>query len=175
MKILAILLVIFNFLTPGKPAQKAEVYLEKGTDVIAYQSTGEKGKATFQYLDAGSYRLLFTFPQQNGKFIKDTPKNRTLTKATYNARNKTYYYHGEEGYFSIRFYGLSKIKSENFQAVFSEEKDDDGTYIVVAKFGAHRRNASIGVSVQAITSGQFKKAVEKAGTDLSTLSIPNVR
>lgn len=175
MKILAVLLVIFNFLTPGKPTPRAGIYLEKGTQTVAYQSTGEKGKVIFHHLDAGSYRLLLTFPQQEGKFIKDKPRNRTLTKATYNAKNRTYYYQSEEGYFAVRFYGLSKIKSENFHPTFSEEKEEEVTYIVVSKFGAHQRNASIGVSVRAITAARFKKATEKADSDLSTLSIPNIR
>ncbi|MCK3685374.1 hypothetical protein [Maribellus sp. YY47] len=175
MKILAVLFVIFNFLTPGKPTPKAEVYLEKGAETIAYQSTGETGKAIFHYLDAGSYRLLLTFPQQEGKFIKDKPRNRTLTKATYNAKNKTYYYQSAEGYFAVRFYGLSKIRSENFQASFSEEKEEEVKYIVIAKFGAHQRNASIGVSIRAITAARFKKAAEKAQSNLSSLSTPNIR
>jgi len=175
MKILAVLLVIFNFLTPGKPTSKAEIYLEKGAETIAYQSTGEKGRVIFHHLDAGSYQMLLTFPQQKGKFIKDKNKNRTLTKATYNPKNKTYYYQGEEGYFSIRFYGLSRIKSENFHAAFSEEREEEANYIAVAKFGAHRRNASIGVSIRAITAAQFQKVAEKAGSDLSTLSIPNIK
>ncbi len=175
MKILAILLVLFNFLIPGKPAPKAGVYLEKGSELIAYQSAGENGKVIFHHLDAGSYRLSLTFPKQDGKFLKDNPRNRTQTKAAYNPHKKTYYYQGEEGYFVVRFTDLSKVKSENFHASFSEEKDEKNTFVVVTKFGAHRNNASIGVSVRAITAAQFKKAADRAGNDISTLSIPNNR
>ena len=102
----------------GKPAEKTEVYLEKGGQLIAFQATGEKGKVSFKHLDEGSYKLLLVFPQQEGKYMKEKPKHETVTKATYNPKNKTYYYQGTEGFFSIKFRDISRIRSENFSAVF---------------------------------------------------------
>ncbi len=174
-RLLLILFVALLSIFGGRPAEKAEIYLENGTGLIAYQQTGEKGKVSFGHLDAGSYRLLVIFPQQEGKYIKEKPKHRSLTKATYNPRNKTYYYQGKEGFFAIHFSGISNVKSENFQAVYKEERDEEETYNLIVQFGAHRNNASIKISVAAITAAQFKKASEKAGTDISTLSIPNIR
>lgn len=175
MYFLVILLIAMLSIFGGRPAEKVEVYLEKGKQLIAFQATGEKGKVSFDHLDEGSYRLLIIFPQQEGKYIKDKPKNRTLTKAAYNPRKKTYYYQGDEGYFSIKFQSISKVKSENFVAVFKEEHDEEDTYNVIAQFGAHGGNASMGLSVKALTAAQFKKATEKTANDISTLSIPNIR
>ena len=175
MRLVVILFVAFLSIFSGKPAKNTEVYLEKGKQLIAYQITGEKGKIDFRHLDPGSYRISVIFPQQDGKYIKDKPKHRTMTKATYNPKNKTYYYRGDEGYFALKFTGLSKIKSENFRAVFKEERTDEKTYIIISEFGAHSKNASIGISIQAITAAQFKRASEKSTNDISTLSIPNIR
>jgi len=160
----------------GHPTEKAEIYLEKGKQLVAFQVSGEKGRVAFNHLDAGSYRVSIVFPQQEGKYIKDKPRHRSLSKATYNQRKKTYYYQGTEGYFAIHFSGISNIKSENFVAVFKEEKDEDSTYNVIAEFGAHRNNAGIGIRIETLTAAQFKKATEKASSkDLSMLSIPNIR
>lgn len=175
MHFLLILLISMLSIFGSRPAEKAEVYLEKGKQLIAFQVTGEKGKVTFNHLDEGSYSLLVIFPQQEGKYITDKPKNRTLTKAAYNPRNKTYYYQGDEGYFEIKFRSISKVKSENFLAVFQEEHDEEDTYNVIAQFGAHAQNASVGISIKAVTASRFKKATEKTSNDISTLSIPNIR
>jgi len=175
MYFLFILLLSVFSIFGGRSTEKVEVYLEKGKQLIAFQVTGDKGKVAFDHLDEGSYRLLLIFPQQEGKYIKDKPKQRSLTKAAYNPRNKTYYYQGDEGYFSIKFHSISKIKSENFVAVFKEEHDEKYTFNVIAQFGAHGKNASIGISVKVLTASQFKKATEKTNNDISTLSIPNIR
>jgi len=173
------LLLIFLFavfsIFGGRPTEKTEIYLEKGKQLIAFQVSGEKGQVDFNHLDAGSYRISIVFSQQEGKFIKDKPKNRSLSKAAYNARKKTYYYQGTEGYFAIHFSGISNIKGENFVAVFKEEKDEDSTYNVIAEFGAHRNNAGISIRVETLTAAQFKNATEKKGTNnISMLSIPNI-
>lgn len=175
MRLFVILFVAFLSIFSGKPAKNTEVYLEKGKQLIAYQITGEKGRVDFKHLDPGSYRLSVIFPQQDGKYIKDKPKHRTLVKTTYNAKNKTYYYQGNEGFFALKFTGLSKVKGENFRAVFKEEKTEEKTFIIISEFGAHGNNASIGISVQAITAAQFKRASEKSTNDISTISIPNIR
>ncbi len=172
---LFIILSLFLFnVFGGHPTQKAEIYLENGRQLIAFQVTGEKGKVQFSHLDAGSYRILVVFPQQEGKYIETKSKHQTMTKASYNPRKKTYYYQGNEGYFAVHFSGISNIKSENFNTVFKEDKDEDGTYNIIAEFGAHRKNAGIDLRVEALTAAQFKKATEKA-TDISTLSIRNIR
>lgn len=174
MRLLFLLFAGLILLFGGKPAKNTGLYLEKGSQLIAYQITGDKGKVSFDYLDEGSYKISVLFPQQEGKYIKDKPKHRTLSKASYNTKKRTYYYQGDEGYFAIKFSGLSKIKSENFNAVFSEEKDGEDTYNVILQFGAHGTNASITVSVEVLTAAQFKKATDKA-TNISNLSIPNIR
>ena len=94
----------------GKPAENTKVYLEKGGQLIAFQVTGEKGKVSFKHLDEGSYKLLLVFPQQEGKYIKEKPRHKTMSKATYNTRRKTYYYQGAEGFFAIKFRDISKNK-----------------------------------------------------------------
>lgn len=137
--------------------------------------TGEKGKVNFDHLDAGSYKITIIFPQQGGKYTKVKSRQRSQTKAAYIPRKKTYYYQGNEGYFAIHFSGIDNIKSENFLTVFEEEHDEENTYNVIARFGAHRDNADIHISVETLKAAQFKKASEKAGSNISTLSIPDIR
>lgn len=176
MHLFIVLLYTILSIFGGQPTEKAEVYLEKGRQLTGFQVTGVKGKAEFNYLDAGSYRVSIVFPQQDGKFMKDKPKYRSLSKASYNSRKRTYYYQGNEGYFAIHFSGISNVKSENFVAVYKEEKDEDSTYQVLAEFGAHKNNASLSIRVETLTPARFKKLVEKPGTnDISILSIPNIR
>ena len=175
MRLLLIFLFALFSIFGGRPTEKTEIYLEKGNQLIAFQVSGEKGKVTFNHLDAGSYQISLVFPQQEGKFIKDKPKHRSLSKASYNARKRTYYYQGTEGYFAIHFSGISNIKSENFVAVFKEEKDEDSTYNVIAELGAHRNNAGISIRVETLTAAQFKNVTEKPNANnISLLSIPNI-
>ncbi len=175
MNLFVLLFITLFSVFSSKPAENTEVYLEKGKQLIAFQATGEKGKVLFKHLDEGSYRLLLVFPQQEGKYLKEKPKHQTLTKATYNNRTKSYYYQGTEGYFEVKFFGISKIKSENFKAVFKEEREEEDKYNLIAEFGAHKAGASIGVSVKAITASQFKKAAERIGQDISTQSIRGIK
>lgn len=157
----------------GKPAPLTLVFLEKGghQQLYAYQISGNKGKVSFKHLNAGSYRLLLSFPQQNGKYIEEKAKHQTLTKASYNSRTKTYYYQGDEGYFAIKISGLSKIRRSNFTTVFDEERDEEQTRNAIAEFGAHKNGASISLSIKAITASQFKKATDKIPQDISAMSI----
>lgn len=101
MRLLFLLFISIIPFFSGKPAQNAKVILEdiSGKREIGSQIVGEKGKATFQYLNEGSYRLAIEFPQQEGKWIKEKARHRTLTKASFNEKNKTYYYQGTEGFF----------------------------------------------------------------------------
>ena len=98
-----------------------------------------------------------------------------MTKATYNPKNKTYYYQGTEGFFSIKFRGISKIRSENFSAIFKEERDKEDKFNAIAEFGIHNAGGSIGIFVEAITAAQFKKAADKIGQDISTQSIRGIK
>lgn len=175
MNLLILLFATFLLLFTGKPAEETKVYLEKGEQLIAFQATGEKGKVSFDYLDAGSYSLSLALPQQGGKYIKEKPKHGSMTKATYNPKTKTYYYQGNEGYFAIKFTNTSKIKGDNFRAVFKEDRDDEYTFYVIAEFGIHRNGGSIGILVKAITASQFKKASDKIGQDISTQSIRGIK
>jgi hypothetical protein len=159
----------------GKPAENTGVYLEKGGQLIAFQVTGEKGKVSFKHLDEGSYKLLLVFPQQEGKYIKEKPRHETMTKATYNPKNKTYYYQGSEGFFAIKFRNISRIRSENFSAIFREEQDEEDKFNAIAEFGIHNSGGSIGLSVEAITAAKFKKAADKIGQDISTQSIRGIK
>jgi hypothetical protein len=170
-----ILFVLFSIFT-SNPAENTEVFLERGTqgEITAFQKTGEKGEASFKHLDAASYSIYIRFPQQEGKYIKEKRQHRTLSKANYNPKKRTYYYQGEEGFFSIKFSGINKIEKESFTATFKEERGEEIARIEVARFGAKRNGASISLTVKAITAKQFKNATEK-GQDISTLSLPTIR
>jgi hypothetical protein len=171
------LLMVACLATFAKPVSKARLSLESGTGkaLIACQLTGETGSAVFGYLDKGYYQLLVEFPQQEGKYIKETSKHSTLTKVTYNGKKRTYYYQGIEGFFSVTINGLKGINKESLQAVFRERHKEDKLQILMAKFEAVKQGASVTLTVEAITAAQFKKATDKLGSDISTISIQGVK
>lgn len=177
MKHLLVIMVITLPFLSGKRTPGVDLYLEdgQGRNLIAFKQTGEQGKASFGYLDAGTYRLLVEFPQQTGKWIEEKPRHATLAKATFNPKNKTYYYQGMEGYFAIKFSGLRKIEPENFQPVFREIRLDEGIQINVLQFQTRRKGGQVTVLVKTLTAAQFKRKAEKAGNDLSMLSIPGIK
>lgn len=178
MRITLFMIMLFCYsVTSAKTASKARISLENGTGktLIAYQLTGETGSAVFGYLDKGYYHLLVEFPQQDGKYIKENSKHSTLTKVTYNGKRRVYYYQGLEGYFSVKLSGLKKIDKKTVQAVFRERYKDDKLQILMAQFEASGERASISITVEAITAAQFKKATDKLGSDISTISIQGVK
>lgn len=174
---LAIILIFSCSIIHSKPIPKAILSLETGSGrgFIAMQQTGESGKAGFQYLDAGHYQLLVEFPQQDGKYLKEKPKHTTLTKVTYNGKKRIYYYQGTEGYFSVKLSRLKRIEKESLQAVFRERYTENRVQILMAQFQARRSGAAIAIQVEAITAAQFKKATDKLGSDISTISIQGVK
>ncbi|NQU85468.1 MAG: hypothetical protein HQ541_06880 [Mariniphaga sp.] len=177
MKILVFVLAGLIPLLSGKPVNNANLFLEKGVNkqLLAFQQTGELGKAAFKYLDAGVYLFLVEFPQQEGKWIKERPRHSTMTKAAYNPKNRTYYYQGIEGFFSIKIKGLRKVEHESFKPVFRERRNEEEMQIVIAQFKVFNKNANITVSINAITAAQFKRAVEKVNGDVSMMSIPGIK
>ncbi len=173
MHFLFLIISIFSFLIPGKPTQNAHVFLEKGNrnSIIAFQQTGSMGKASFHFLDNGNYQLSVKFPQQEGKWIKERPRHQTLTKATFNANLKTYYYQGEEGFFSIKIQGLKKVNTETFNAIYQEKEMEYGMRITIIQFQAKKTGAQISVFVKSLTASQFKRYTGKTESDISTISI----
>lgn len=171
-----VLLVSCTVLT-AKPAAKARLTLENGTGsaLIAYQLTGETGSAVFGFLDQGYYQLLVEFPLQEGIYMKDNSVHTTLTKVTYNGKKRIYYYQGLEGYFAVKLSGLKKMNKESVQAVFRERYKEDKLQILMAQFEAAKKGASVSVTVEAITAAQYKKATDKLGSDISTISIQGVK
>jgi len=177
MKLLILLLAASISIFSNKPAKNAKVYLEtgRGSEVVAFQTTGEKGKVSFSYIKEGSYSLLIAFPQQEGKYIKSKSKHITLTKAAYNSKTKTYYYQGLEGYFAIKFSSDRKIDFDNVKVVFNEDEKDEELRIEVVRFTARKNGASFKLSIKALTASQFKKATDKLEGDISTISIPGIK
>lgn len=177
MKLLIFLFIIVIPFFSGKPAINAKVILEDnlGRTQFGYQSVGEKGKAAFQYLNDGNYRLIIEFPQQEGKWIKEKPRHSTFTKATFNPKNKTYYYQGTEGYFSVKFSQFRKIDRDNFKAVFKETRGKENRQTVVAEFNAKKNGAQVFLQIRKLKAAQFKRATDKIGNDISMISIKNIK
>jgi hypothetical protein len=177
MRLLIFLLTFSSFLFQKKPATNARVILEdvKLRKQIGYQETGEKGKAGFQYLNEGNYRLLIEFPQQEGKWIKEKKKNSTLAKASFNEKKKTYYYQGTEGYFAIKFEATRRINSDEFKPVFREINGERERQIVIAEFQTRKDGARIEFTINAISAKKFKKATHKIQNDISTISIQGIK
>lgn len=178
MRIALSVIVLFCYsITTAKPASKARLSLEDGTGktLIAYQLTGETGSAVFGFLDPGYYQLLVEFPQQEGIYKKDNSVHTTLTKVTYNGKKRIYYYQGLEGYFAVKLSGLKKMNKESVQAVFRERYKQDKLQILMAQFEAAKKGAAITITVEAITAAEFKKATDKLGSDISTITIKDVK
>ena len=169
-------IALFPFFA-GKPVKDVKVVLEdiSGKTQVASQTVGEKGKAAFLYLNAGSYRLVIEFPQQEGKWIKEKPKYSTLTKATFDERKRCYYYQGEEGYFAVKFKKERKIDRATFHPVFKELKGDAERNVVIAEFIAKKNGAQFYLQIKKLTAAQFKKATDKIPNDISMISIRGVK
>ena len=134
MRILIIILAIIWPFSPGKPVKDVLVTVEnsRSKEPVAWQETGENGKVSIAHLDEGDYQLVMEFPHLDGKWIKTAKRHHVLTKAAYNPKNKTYYYQGEEGYFSVKFFRTRRISNENFNAVFREIRGDRNfKYVIV--------------------------------------------
>ena len=177
MRLLILLFIAAFPFFSGKPVKDAKVILEdiSGETQIGYQTVGEKGKATFQYLNGGSYRLAIEFPQQEGKWIKEKPKHSTLTKATYNERNGTYYYQGSEGFFSVKLKKFRKVDRGSFRTVFKEGRGEAERQIVIAEFIAKKNGARFSLQIKKLTAAQFKKATDKVPNDISMISIQGIK
>jgi hypothetical protein len=177
MRLLILLIAVASVFVTSKPATKARVIIEDTIlrKQVGYQETGEKGKAGFQYLNEGSYRLLVEFPQQEGKWIKEKKKDSTLAKASFNEKNKTYYYQGSEGYFAIKFEATRRVDSDDFKPVFREVRGERERQIVIAEFQTRKDGARIELTIKAITAKKFKKATLKVENDISTISIQGVK
>jgi len=177
MRLLILFLSFGSFFFQYKLAKNAHVILEdvRLNKQVGYQETGEKGKAGFQYLNEGSYRLIIEFPQQDGKWVKEKKKHSTLAKASFNEKNKTYYYQGSEGYFAVKFESTRRIGSDQFQAVFREVKGEKERQIVIAEFQTRKDGARIAFTIKAITAKKFKKATQKIQNDISTISIQGIK
>lgn len=175
MQILTLLLSVFLIFGSGKPAEKAIVFIElqRGNQKpVAHQIAGESGKVAFRFLDEGNYRMLIDFPQQDGKWIEEKSRHYTITKSTYNPKNKTYFYKGSEGYFSVRFSKLRKIDSEDFRPVFREIQQDENRLINLLDFNTRRNGGQVQVKIKALTARQFKKKTDKIDQNISEISIP---
>ena len=177
MKVILLIISISSFLFGKKPAPETRIILEDVSlkKQIAYHETGEKGKVAFLYLRESSYRLSVQFPRQEGKWIKEKRRHRTLTKANFNEKNRSYYYQGTEGYFVVKFKSAKRIDKEVFRPVFKEIKGEKGQQIVIAEFQTRKNGASIELRVKAITAKQFKRATMKIKNDISTLSIQGIK
>jgi hypothetical protein len=175
MKLLLILLAAIWLFSLGKPVEDAIIIIEnaRSRNPVAWQKTGETGKVSIAHLDAGNYRVVIELPHLDGKWINTKRRYRTLAKAAYNPKNKTYYYQGEEGFFAIKFNKTARIESENFSPVFRELRTEDGFQYVVADFQTTREGARISVQVKKITAAQFKRKTEKIDQDISVISIPD--
>ena len=175
-RILLVLMTVNLFNFSQKPAIDTRVILEdtRGKQVGS-QTVGKKGKAAFQYLNEGNYRLKIIFPQQEGKWIKEKRRYTTLIKASYNPRNKTYYYQGEEGYFAVKFSHIKRVENDQFKAIFSEDRRGSRTGIVIAEFQSRRSGAGIQITINAITAARFKKKTRKGEYNITLLSIPSIK
>jgi hypothetical protein len=177
MRLLILLLTFSSFFFHKKPATNALVILEdaKLHKQIGYQETGEKGKAGFQYLNEGSYQLLIVFPQQEGKWIKEKKQHSTLAKASFDEKNKTYYYQGSEGYFAIKFESTRRIDRDQFKPVFRELRGERERQIVIAEFQTRKDGARVELTINAITAKKFKKVTQRIQNDISTISIQGIK
>jgi hypothetical protein len=175
-----LLLLLFIGLFPffnGKPAKDAKIILEDiaGKKQFEMHTVGKKGKASFNHLVGGSYRLAIEFPQQEGRWKKQKPRHSTLTKATFSEKTRTYYYQGSEGFFSVKLNKFRRIDRDSFRAVFKEGRNEASQKIIIAEFIAKKNRAQFSMQIKKLTAKQFKKATAKVGNDISIISIQNIK
>ncbi len=161
----------------GEPVPGAEVFVEQEPDEepIAFQKTGNSGTVTFGHLDKGMYRILITLPQQKGKLARGADKFDENTKSSYNTKKQSYLLHEKEGFFSVDFVNLKKIKDSKINPVYKVEKNRNGKQIVIATFKVDGKIGEITLKIEALTSKEFSSKAKKVKNDTAKAVIRNIR
>ncbi len=173
------LLIVFSgsVVFAGEPVPGAEVFVEQEPDEepIAFQQTGNSGTVTFGHLDKGIYRILITLPQQKGKLARGADKFDESIKSGFNTKKQSYLFHEKEGFFTVDFVNLKKIKESKINPVYKVEKNRNGKRIVIATFKVDGKIGEVTLKIEALTSKEFSSKVKKAKHDTALALIRKIQ
>jgi hypothetical protein len=151
----------------GEPVSEAGVYLETEPEcnLVAFQETGESGSVTFAHLDKGVYKIYIDIPRQTGKLeVKETIMEDNL-QVGYHSEKKLYFFHELQGYFTVRFSGLSKLANSNITPMHELETNKGKARIVIGKLEVDQKYGSLTLKLAAHTQKKFHKLIDKYAND----------
>ncbi len=150
----------------GSSVEGAGIYLETGTEqkLVAFQKTGESGKATFAYLDKGVYRILLDIPRQTGKLeVKEVWSGDI--QVGYHSEKKWYMFQELSGYFLVRFTRLSNLANSNITPMYELDENQRRGRIIIGKLEVEKKFGSLTLELLAHTQKKFFKLTDKYKND----------
>ena len=167
---------IGSFFKPGEPVPAVEVFLEQegSTTPVAFQHTGDNGKATFANLPKGLYRIKVVLPRQSGKLMRGKDNINCQLLVGYHNEKQEYFLREDEGFFTICYSQLKKVSNKNVTPVYNLEKDKNNKMVEVGKFEVGSSNGSITMEIRAQKPKAFEKKVAKVRDDVQMVTIKNI-
>ena len=161
----------------GEPVPGAEVFVEQEPDdePTAFQKTGDSGTVTFSHLDKGNYRILIVLPKQKGKLARGVEKFDKDLESVFDNKRNSYYLHEKEGFFTIKFDDIKKIKDSKINPAYKVEKTKNTTRILIADFQVDGKIGEVTLKIEALSSKEFASKVKKARHDAAIATIQNIR
>ncbi len=165
--------IIPAFFKPGEPVPDVDIIIEQEgySSPVAFQKTGDNGKATFSNLSRGVYRIKIILPQQSGKLIKGKNDIDCQLVAGYHNDKHEYYIRGDEGFFTVDYSKLKKVANKNITPVYNQGNDQPGKVIEVGKFEVTGNNGSISMEFNAQKPKTFEKMVSHIRDDAGMVTI----
>lgn len=162
---------IIGLLTFGSPRSSrvrgAQIFLEAIADheKLAFQKTGESGKATIAHLDKGIYALYLALPQQAGKMeAKEIMPDDV--QVGYHSEKKLLLFQNASGYFSVRFTKLSNLLNSNMTPMYEPDENFRSNRILIGKLEVIHKYGALTLEVTAHTQRKFMKLTNKYKDDI---------
>jgi hypothetical protein len=158
----------------GEPVPGAEVYVEQtNNEPVAFQLTGNDGAVTFSHLNRGSYQIFIVLPVLKGKLVRDRDKITCDLKAGFHSEKKVYYLQETEGFFTLGFEDLKKVRQ--IIPVYNSQNRRGMNRICIGSFEVESDGGQVSLATQALTPREFEKTVEKAKHETAMNAIRNMR
>jgi hypothetical protein len=158
----------------GKPVNEAAVFLEpeKGDVPVAFQLTGKSGKATFNHLDKGAYKIVLTLPDLAEKHAGENLNLPGDFQFGYHNAKKKYFIREAGGFFMIRFSKLKNLAGSNIIPTFKTD-DDNPFRRVAAKFEVENNFGGITMQIRVLSEKKFRKLINKYKNDMKMTVVEN--
>ena len=158
----------------GKPVCEAAVFLEpeEGDVPVAFQLTGKSGKATFNHLDKGAYKIVLTLPDQVEKHAGENLSLPGDFQFGYHNAKKKYFIREAGGFFMIRFSKFKNLAGSNIIPTFKTD-DDNPFRRVMAKFEVEDNFGGITMQIRVLSEKKFRKVINKYKNDMKMTVVEN--